>query len=202
MKFSDLKKSLAVAAVAAFSTLAFTTPVFAEEAPAEAEAAAPAVVDTASPIRTYEDIPTLQRAIGFPVLYLPGDIYRTYDPAVVISAIANRVSDLRFVNQMDGSELMVRTALRTDTGLDDISGFVGYEWATTQLLSSDLVTVDICSTDHGSYAARWVRGNFAFAIAMSNTTSEDFARVLKSFFISSAKFSHRFARVKTAQPKA
>lgn len=193
MKLASLKKTLAVAAVAAF---AFAAPAFAEEAPAAGAAAT-----DANPISTYEDIPSLQNALGFPVLYLPGDIYRAYDPAVIISAIAGRVSDLRFVNQNDGSELMVRTALRTDSGLDDISGFVGYEWATTQLLSSDLVTVDICSTDHDSYAARWVRGNFAFAIAMSNTTSENFARVLKSYFISSAKFAHRFARVKTAQHK-
>lgn len=194
MKFSNLKKSLAVAAVAALAAFgSFTSPANAEEAPA------PEVATIANPVSTFEDIPTLQKSLGFPVLYLPGDIYRAYDPAVVISSIANRVSDLRFVNQMDGSELMVRTALRTDSGLDDISGFVGYEWETIKLLNSDLVTVDICSTDHGSYAARWVRGNFAFAIAMSNTTSEDFGRVLKSFFITSGKFAHRFARVKTAQ---
>lgn len=196
MKFASLKKTLAAAAVAAF---AFAAPAFAEEAPAAQAPAAQAPASMANPISTYEDIPSLQRALGFPVLYLPGDIYRAYDPAVIISSIAGRVSDLRFVNQMDGSELMVRTALRADSGLDDISGFVGYEWATIQPLSSDLVTADVCSTDHGSYAARWVRGNFAFAIAMSNTTSEDFARVLKSYFVTSAKFAHRFARVKTAQ---
>lgn len=196
MKFFCLKTSLAIAAfsaAAAFVPFALAATAYAEEVPAQA------VVDTANPVKTYEDIPTLQKSLGFPVLYLPGDLYRAYDPAVVISAIGGRVSDLRFVNQIDSSELMVRTALRYDSGLDDISGFVGYEWATTQLLSSDLVTVDICSTDHGSYAARWVRGNFAFAIAMSNTTSEDFGRVLKSFFVTSAKFAHRFARIKTAQ---
>ncbi len=196
MKFFGLKKNLAIGAVsaaAAFGSFALAAPAYAEEAPAQA------AVDTANPVKTYEDIPTLQKALGFPVLYLPGDLYRAYDPAVVISAIGGRVSDLRFVNQIDSSELMVRTALRYDSGLDDISGFVGYEWATTQLLSSDLVTVDICSTDHGSYAARWVRGNFAFAIAMSNTTSEDFGRVLKSFFVTSAKFAYRFGRIKSAQ---
>lgn len=195
MKNLSLKKTLAVAAVAA---AAFSPFALAATASAE-EAATPTVEGMPNPIQTYEDIPTLQKALGFPVLYLPGDLYRAYDPAVVISAIGGRVSDLRFVNQIDSSELMVRTALRYDSGLDDISGFVGYEWATTQLLESDLVTVDICSTDHGSYAARWVRGNFAFAIAMSNTTSEDFARVLKSFFVTSGKFAYRFARIKTAQ---
>ncbi len=162
------------------------------EAPAEANAAAMGEnVGMANPMLEYPDIPSLERSVGFPVFYLPGNMLPLYHPAQHIYSIDRYISDVRFQSVADDSKLTVRTALVERIGTDDISGYYG-EW--TQQSAGDVkrTQVYVAQTATGIRIVRWTAGRFAFAITVEGVDDATFSHMLKNFVSVADRFSHKY----------
>ena len=78
------------------------------EAPAGVEAAAMGEsAGMANPLLEYPDVPSLERSVGFPVFYLPGNMLALYHPAQHIYSIDRYISDIRFQSVADDSKVTV-----------------------------------------------------------------------------------------------
>ena len=199
------KKHLFLAAVLAANILTGQA-AFAEEADAEetvvaesageapADAAATAMgedVGMANPMFEYPDVPSLERAVGFPVYYLPGNLLPLYHPAAHIYSIDRYVSDIRFQSVADDSKITVRTALIERIGTDDISGYYG-EW--TQQSAGDVkrTQVYVAQTAAGMRVVRWSAGRFAFAVTVDGVDDNTFRNMLKNFVSVADRFAHKY----------
>ena len=200
------KKHLFLAACLAANIL-MGQAAFAEETDAEpeeiaAEAAGEAPADTnatamgedvgmANPMLEYPDVPSLERAVGFPVYYLPGNLLALYHPAAHIYSIDRYVSEIRFQSKADDSKITVRTALIERIGTDDISGYYG-EW--TQQHAGDVkrTQVYVAQTATGMRVVRWSAGRFAFAITIEGVDDNTFRNMLKNFVAVADRFSHKY----------
>ena len=162
------------------------------EAPAETNAAAMGEnVGMANPMLEYPDIPSLERSVGFPVFYLPGNMLPLYHPAQHIYSIDRYISDVRFQSVADDSKLTVRTALVERIGTDDISGYYG-EW--TQQSAGDVkrTQVYVAETATGIRVVRWTAGRFAFAITIEGVDDATFRNMVKNFVSVADRFSHKY----------
>ena len=201
------KKSMILAAFFAVNVLAGQT-AFADEAEPEETVAEAAVeageapedtsaaamgenVGVANPMLEYPDVPSLERAVGFPVYYLPGNLLALYHPAAHIYSIDRYVSDIRFQSKADDSRITVRTALIERIGTDDISGYYG-EW--TQQSAGDVkrTQVYVAQTSTGMRVVRWSAGRFAFAITIEGVDDATFRNMLKNFVAVADRFSHKY----------
>ena len=199
------KKHLFLAAFLAANILTGQA-AFAEEADAEetvvAEAAGEAPADAAAtamgedvgmapPMFEYPDVPSLERAVGFPVYYLPGNLLPLYHPAAHIYSIDRYVSDIRFQSVADDSKITVRTALIERIGTDDISGYYG-EW--TQQSAGDVkrTQVYVAQTAAGMRVVRWSAGRFAFAVTVDGVDDNTFRNMLKNFVSVADRFAHKY----------
>lgn len=162
------------------------------EAPADTSASAIGEdVGMANPMLEYPDVPSLERAVGFPVYYLPGNLLALYHPAAHIFSIDRYVSDIRFESKADDSRITVRTALIERIGTDDISGYYG-EW--TQQSAGDVkrTQVYVAQTATGMRVVRWSAGRFAFAITIEGVDDATFRNMLKNFVAVADRFSHKY----------
>ena len=162
------------------------------EAPADTSAAAMGEdVGMANPMLEYADVPSLERAVGFPVYYLPGNLLALYHPAAHIYSIDRYVSDIRFQSKADDSKITVRTALIERIGTDDISGYYG-EW--TQQHAGDVkrTQVHVAQTPTGMRVVRWTAGRFAFAITIEGVDDNTFRNMLKNFVSVADRFAHKY----------
>lgn len=162
------------------------------EAPADANATAMGEeVGMANPMLEYPDVPSLERAVGFPVYYLPGNLLALYHPAAHIYSIDRYVSEIRFQSKADDSKITVRTALIERIGTDDISGYYG-EW--TQQHAGDVkrTQVYVAQTATGMRVVRWSAGRFAFAITIEGVDDNTFRNMLKNFVAVADRFSHKY----------
>lgn len=162
------------------------------EAPAGANATAMGEeVGMANPMFEYPDVPSLERSVGFPVYYLPGNLLPLYHPAAHIYSIDRYVSDIRFQSVADDSKITVRTALIERIGTDDISGYYG-EW--TQQSAGDVkrTQVYVAQTATGMRVVRWSAGRFAFAITVEGVDENTFRNMLKNFVAVADRFSHKY----------
>jgi hypothetical protein len=200
------KKHLFLAAFLAANILTGQA-AFAEEADAEpeeivAEATGEAPADTnatamgedvgmGNPMFEYPDVPSLERSVGFPVYYLPGNLLPLYHPAAHIYSIDRYVSDIRFQSIADDSKITVRTALIERIGTEDISGYYG-EW--TQQSAGDVkrTQVYVAQTATGMHVVRWTAGRFAFAITVEGVDDNTFRNMLKNFVSVADRFAHKY----------
>ena len=162
------------------------------EAPADAAATAMGEdVGMANPMFEYPDVPSLERAVGFPVYYLPGNLLPLYHPAAHIYSIDRYVSDIRFQSVADDSKITVRTALIERIGTDDISGYYG-EW--TQQSAGDVkrTQVYVAQTAAGMRVVRWSAGRFAFAVTVDGVDDNTFRNMLKNFVSVADRFAHKY----------
>ena len=162
------------------------------EAPADANATAMGEdVGMANPMLEYPDVPSLERAVGFPVYYLPGNLLALYHPAAHIYSIDRYVSDIRFQSVADDSKITVRTALIERIGTDDISGYYG-DW--TQQHAGDVkrTQVYVAQTATGMRVVRWSAGRFAFAITIEGVDDNTFRNMLKNFVSVADRFAHKY----------
>lgn len=162
------------------------------EAPADTNATAMGEeAGMANPMLEYADVPSLERAVGFPVYYLPGNLLALYHPAAHIYSIDRYVSDIRFQSKADDSKITVRTALIERIGTDDISGYYG-EW--TQQSAGDVkrTQVYVAQTATGMRVVRWSAGRFAFAITIEGVDDNTFRHMLKNFVAVADRFSHKY----------
>ena len=166
------------------------------EAPAGAEAAA--MGETAgmvNPLLEYPDVPSLERSVGFPVFYLPGNMLALYHPAQHIYSIDRYISDIRFQSVADDSKVTVRTALIERIGTEDISGYYG-EW--TQQSAGDIkrTQVYVAETTTGIRVVRWTAGRFAFAVTIEGVDEATFRHMVKNFVAVADRFSHKYRNFK------
>ncbi len=164
----------------------------AEEAPAEKSDAAPEeYAGVPNPMLEYPDVPSLERAVGFPVYYLPGNLLALYHPAAHIYSIDRYISDIRFQSVADDSKITVRTALIERIGTEDISGYYG---AWTQQSAGDVkrTQVWVAQTETGMRVVRWKAGRFAFSITIEGVDDETFRHMLKNFVAVADRFSHKY----------
>ncbi len=162
------------------------------EAPADTNATAMGEdVGMANPMFEYPDVPSLERSVGFPVYYLPGNLLPLYHPAVHIYSIDRYVSDIRFQSVADDSKITVRTALIERIGTDDISGYYG-EW--TQQSAGDVkrTQVYVAQTASGMRVVRWSAGRFAFAITIEGVDDNTFRNMVKNFVSVADRFAHKY----------
>ena len=176
-----------------------------EPAPAESESTVAAeetpTVGLPNPYIEYPDVPALERAIGFPVLYLPNNFYALYHPAVHAFSIAGQVADLRFKSKADDSTITLRTALFERVRTKDISGFYGVEWTTQHAGDVKRTKVDIAVTPNGTKVVRWSAGRFVFALALSGFDDNAFKSVLKNFVVVADRFAHKYRNFTLNKPK-
>ena len=171
----------------------------------EAAAAAEAPAAVGNPMLEYPDIPSLERSVGFPVYYLPGNLLALYHPAAHIYSIDRYISDIRFQSKADDSTITVRTGLIERVGTDDISGYHG-EW--TQQSAGDVkrTPVYVARTESGMRVVRWSAGRFAFAVTMQGIDDETFKNMLKNFVSVADRFAHKYRNfrlnIKKPQPSS
>ena len=172
------------------------------EAPADTSAGATGEsVGMANPMLEYQDIPSLERSVGFPVFYLPGNMLPLYHPAQHIYSIDRYISDIRFQSVADDSKLTVRTALIERIGTDDISGYYG-EW--TQESAGDIkrTQVHVARTATGTRVVRWSAGRFCFAFTIEGVDEATFKTMLKNFVSVADRFSHKYRNFRLNYKKA
>ncbi len=186
---TNMKKTMLAAALAA--TLLAPLPAYAE-GEETAPAAVPAAEGIPNPIVEYTNVPDMELALGFPVLYLPGNLYATYHPAVVINSIGGTISDLHFRSREDDSRIMVRTALLKTVNTEDISGYNGVEWKLQDVGDIKHTQVNVAITEDGTHVARWTKGRFVFAIAIKDMDEKNFRFVLKNYIICADRFAYRY----------
>lgn len=153
---------------------------------------APAALALPNPYIEYPDVPSLERAIGFPVFYLPSNLYAAYHPAVHAFSINGQVADLRFVNKLDQSTLALRTAIRPYIGTDDISGFYSVDWQEQDAGDLRHTPINVAVTADGTRVVRWVSGNFAFSLAVSDIDEERFKNLMRQFVAVGERFAHKY----------
>ena len=173
------------------------------EAPADTAAAAMgANTGMANPMLEYPDVPSLERSVGFPVYYLPGNMLALYHPAQHIYSIDRYVSDIRFQSVADDSKVTVRTALVERIGTEDISGYYG-EW--TQQSAGDIkrTQVYVAQTATGIRVVRWTAGRFAFAVTVEGVDDATFRNMLKNFVSVADRFANKYKnfRLNYKKPK-
>ena len=156
---------------------------------------APVMTGVVNPYIEYKDVPALERAIGFPVLYLPANFYAAYHPAVHVFGIHGQVADLRFQSKLDGSTLSLRTAVLPFVNTDDISGFYSVNWE--QKSAGDLNNTQIYTavSADGTNVVRWTAGNFVFSLAVNGTDEKTFHALVKNFVMVADRFSHKYHNV-------
>ena len=162
------------------------------EAPEETSASAMGEnIGVPNPMFEYPDVPSLERSVGFPVYYLPGNLLALYHPAAHIYSIDRYVSDIRFQSLADDSKITVRTALIERIGTDDISGYYG---AWTEQSAGDVkrTKVWIAQTESGMRVIRWKAGRFAFAVTIEGVDDATFRHMLKNFVAVADRFSHKY----------
>ena len=195
MKNPSYKKFIC-AGFAALTLFASPT-VFAEEgdeyAESEASYEAPAEnVGMPNPMIEYPDVPTLEREIGFPVMYLPSNLYSLYHPAQHIFAIAGQVADLRFENKADGTLITLRSALKERVLTDDISGCYGFAWHRQTAGDVKRTKVDVGIPAEGARVVKWEAGRFVFSLYITGVDDESFKPILKNFVAVSNRFSYKY----------
>lgn len=151
----------------------------------------PANAGVANPMLEYPDVRALERTVGFPVYYLPGNLYAFYHPADHIYSINDLVTDIRFTSKADDSTLTVRTALIERVHTEDLSGYYG-EWKETTAGDVKRSPVNIAKTEEGMYIARWTKGRFAFAFTIKGVDEATFQTMVKNFVQVSDKFAHKY----------
>ena len=184
----NMRKTMLAAALAA-ALLAPIPVAYAEESGAAADVPAATM---SNPVIEYTNVPDLELALGFPVLYLPGNLYATYHPAVVINGIGGTISDLHFRSREDESRITVRTALLKTVNTEDISGYEGAAWKLQDVGDIKHTQVNVALTEDGTYVAHWTKGRFAFSIAIKNMDEKNFRFVLKNYIICADRFAYRF----------
>ncbi len=204
------KKELLMAALFAANIFAGQTAFAEEEEPAdevavaaaeeagEAPAGAEAMGESAgmaNPLLEYHDVPSLERSVGFPVFYLPGNMLALYHPAQHIYSIDRYISDIRFQSVADDSKVTVRTALIERIGTEDISGYYG-EW--TQQSAGDIkrTQIYVAETATGIRVVRWTAGRFAFAVTIEGVDEDTFRHMVKNFVAVADRFSHKYRNFK------
>lgn len=174
------------------------------EAPVKTEAAAMgAEAGMANPMLEYPDVPSLERSVGFPVYYLPGNMLALYHPAQHIYSIDRYISDIRFKSAADDSKITVRTALVERVGTEDISGYYG-EWTKQSAGDVKRTQVYVAQTASGIRVVRWTAGRFAFAITLEGVDDATFRNMLKNFVSVADRFAHKYRnfRLNYKKPKA
>lgn len=162
------------------------------EAPEETSASAMGEnIGVPNPMFEYPDVPSLERSVGFPVYYLPGNLLALYHPAAHIYSIDRYVSDIRFQSLADDSKITVRTALIERIGTDDISGYYG-AWAEQSAGDVKRTKVWIAQTESGMRVIRWKAGRFAFAVTIEGVDDATFRHMLKNFVAVADRFSHKY----------
>ncbi|MGP1471542.1 MAG: hypothetical protein ACTTJE_08120 [Schwartzia sp. (in: firmicutes)] len=165
-----------------------------EEEPAPTAEAAPHFVGIPNPMIEYPDVPALERAIGFPVLYLPSNFYALYHPAVHVYGISGQVADLRFHGKADNTTITLRTALEERIFTTDISGVHGVQWQTQSAGDVKRTQVDVATLADGTRVVRWHAGRFVFALSATGFDDASFKPLLKSFVVVADRFSHKYRR--------
>lgn len=204
------KKELLMAALFAANIFAGQTAFAEEEEPSEEPAAvvaeeaveAPAEAVTAgepagmgNPLLEYPDVPSLERSVGFPVFYLPGNMLALYHPAQHIYSIDRYISDIRFQSVADDSKVTVRTALIERIGTEDISGYYG-EWEQQSAGDIKRTQIYVAQTATGIHVFRWTAGRFAFAVTIEGVDEATFRHMVKNFVSVADRFSHKYRNFK------
>lgn len=149
-------------------------------------------VGTPNPMIEYPDVPALERAIGFPILYLPSNFYALYHPAVHVYGISGQVADLRFKGKADDTAITLRTALEERIFTTDISGVYGANWQTQSAGDVKRTQVDVATLADGTRVVRWHAGRFVFALSATGFDDTSFKPLLKSFVVVADRFAHKY----------
>lgn len=185
----------AILAITIFSGSAIALASEPAEAQAEqpaAQAAAPAVQNTAmpNPIAKYDNITKLNNALGFRALYVP----RIYGyECTNMYIIGGDLAQLSFKSNIDASELIVRTARRDSVGTDEISGYYGVNWS-EKVISRTKTLYGIAP--NGNTVVSWVSGKYAFSVSMKNLDEATFLRQMKGLVRTSEQRYNRRPRKK------
>lgn len=150
------------------------------------------MVGMPNPMIEYKDVPELEKAIGFPVMYLPSNLYSLYHPAVHVFAISGQVADLRFENKADGTKITLRSALKERVLTDDISGCYGFAWHKQSAGDVKRTKVDVGIPAEGERVAKWEAGRFVFSLYVTGVDDDSFAPLLKNFVAVSNRFSYKY----------
>ena len=152
----------------------------------------PHFAGTPNPLIEYPDVPALERAIGFPILYLPSNFYALYHPAVHVYGISGQVADLRFKGKADDTAITLRTALEERIFTTDISGVHGVDWQTQTAGDVKRTQVDVATLADGTRIVRWHAGRFVFALSATGFDDAAFKPLLKSFVVVADRFAHKY----------
>lgn len=133
-----------------------------------------------NPIVEYQTMPELEKVVGFRPLVLPkGTFLGGKYKVEAISSISGQLADVRY--KLKGKSTLTIRSQRFDVpSSQDISGVYTGNWKRETIGQTG---VDIAKLPKDSYAARWVVGNYSFAVVGEHMKEKDFRRLLTEVLV-------------------
>lgn len=124
-----------------------------------------------NPIKDYKSVSAVAEAVGFRPLTLDENeqFALTHSSAIQVSYIEKNVKN--------NNRILVRTALRSTVDGPTLSGYYGTPW---QVDVVNHTIVFVTESDSSAYAAYWRSGAFIYSVSATESTYEDFGRIVNS----------------------
>ena len=172
---NNWKRIVAAACIGA----AVLVPVFGSSAQEEP------LIGMPNPIVEYKTMPELENVVGFRPLILPkGTFLGGKYKVEAISSISGQMADVRYKLGGKG-KLTIRSQKFDAPSSQDISGVYTGNWKRETISQTG---VDIAKFAKASYAARWVVGNYSFAVIGEHMKEKDFNRLLTEVLVDHTEY--------------
>lgn len=128
-----------------------------------------------NPIKDYKSVSAVAEAVGFRPLTLDENeqFALTHSSAIQSAAQVSYMEK----NVKNNNRILVRTALRSTVDGPTLSGYYGTPW---QVDVVNHTIVFVTESDSSAYAAYWRSGAFIYSVSATESTHEDFGRIVNS----------------------
>lgn len=128
-----------------------------------------------NPIKGYKSVSAVAEAVGFRPLTLDENeqFALTHSSAIQSTAQVSYIEK----NVKNNNRILVRTALRSTVDGPTLSGYYGTPW---QVDVVNHTIVFVTESDSSAYAAYWRSGAFIYSVSATESTYEDFGRIVNS----------------------
>ena len=128
-----------------------------------------------NPIKDYKSVSAVAEAVGF----MPLTLDENEQFALKRSSTIRSTAQFSYIekNVKNNNRILVRTALRNTVDGPTLSGYYGTPWK-VDVVNHTIVFVT--ESDSSAYAAYWRSGAFIYPVGATESTPEDFGRIVNS----------------------
>lgn len=128
-----------------------------------------------NPIKDYKSVSAVAEAVGF----MPLTLDENEQFALKRSSTIRSTAQFSYIekNVKNNNRILVRTALRSTVDGPTLSGYYGTPW---QVDVVNHTIVFVTESDYSAYAAYWRSGAFIYSVSATESTHEDFGRIVNS----------------------